>query len=369
MAGSVRPFTYEAPAQRVVFGRGTLGQVADEVHRLGRGRALVLSTPPQEADARRLAERLGPVAVGVFAGAVMHTPVEVTDRAVLAAVDAGADCVVSLGGGSTTGLGKAVALRTGLDQVVVPTTYAGSEATPILGQTEGGRKTTLRDRAVLPEVVLYDVDLTLTLPPGLSASSGMNAIAHAVEALYAPDGNPVTSGLAEQGIAALARALPRIVADPRDADARADALFGAWACGTCLGTVGMGLHHKLCHVLGGTWDLPHAETHALVLPHATAYNAAAAPDAMAAIARALDAPDAAQGLYDLGRRLGLPHGLQAIGMPADGLDAAADQAVASPYPNPAPLRRDAVRALLAAAYDGGPPRAPSPTDMTEAVHA
>ena len=252
----------------------------------------------------------------------------------------------------------------------MPTTYAGSEATPILGETEDGRKTTRRSARVLPEVVIYDVDLTLTLPPGLSAASGFNALAHAVEALYAWDANPVTSGLAEQGIAALARALPSIMA-PGDVGAREDALFGAWACGTCLGTVGMGLHHKLCHVLGGTFGLPHAETHALVLPYACAYNAAAAPEAMARIAAALGTDDAASGLYALARRLGLPNGLQALGMAEAGLDEAASQAVANPYPNPAPLDRGAIRALLQAAFDGSPPRSPAfpPTLPAEATHA
>jgi alcohol dehydrogenase class IV len=348
-------FTYEAPAQRVVFGRGKLSEVGEEVRRLGRSRALVLSTLPHEANARRLSDQLGPLAVGVFSGAVMHTPVEVTERALREVQDRRADCIVSLGGGSTTGLGKAIALQTGLDQVVIPTTYAGSEATPILGQTDGGRKTTLKDKAVLPEVVIYDVDLTLTLPPKLSASSGLNAMAHAVEALYAPDGNPVTSMLAEQGIAALACALPSIVANPTGIGARTDALFGAWACGTCLGTVGMSLHHKLCHVLGGTFDLPHAETHAIILPYAVAYNAAAAPDAMARIAHALSMNDAALGIFRLARKLGLPSGLHAIGLQEAALDQAADLAVASPYPNPAPLDRTRIRSLLQAAWKGEAP--------------
>jgi alcohol dehydrogenase class IV len=194
--------------------------------------------------------------VGLSTDAAMHTPVEVTERVWKKLSAAAPDCLVSLGGGSTTGLGKALALRTGLPQIAVPTTYAGSEATPILGQTEQGRKTTLHSPKVLPRVILYDVDLTLGMPVPLSAVSGMNAMAHAVEALYAKDGNPVTSMLAEQGIAALAGALPIIAADSQNLVARSDALFGAWACGNCLGTVGMALHHKLCHTLGGSFDLP-----------------------------------------------------------------------------------------------------------------
>ena len=351
----MRPFVYTALPARVVFGSGTLARVPEEVRALGR-RALVLSTPQQRPEAEALAARLGGLSAGVFAEAAMHTPVEVTGRALEAVRATGADCTVALGGGSTTGLGKAVALRTDLPQVVVPTTYAGSEATPILGETEAGRKTTQRSPKVLPEVIVYDVDLTLTLPPGLSATSGMNAIAHAVEALYARDANPVIDGLAEQGIASLARALPRILRDPADREARSDALFGAWACGTCLGAVGMALHHKLCHVLGGSFDLPHAETHTVILPHAAAYNAAAAPEAMARAARALGAEDAPQGLFDLAAALGAPTALSDIGMPEDGLDRAADLAVADPYWNPAPVERGAIRALLDDAFHGRRPR-------------
>ena len=351
----MRPFVYTALPARVVFGSGTLARVPEEVRALGR-RALVLSTPQQRAEAEALAARLGDLSAGVFAEAAMHTPIEVTERALAAVRATGADCTVALGGGSTTGLGKAIALRTDLPQVVVPTTYAGSEATPILGETEGGRKTTQRSPKVLPEVIVYDVDLTMTLPPGLSATSGMNAIAHAVEALYARDANPVIDGLAEQGIASLAHALPRILRDPADREARSDALFGAWACGTCLGAVGMALHHKLCHVLGGSFDLPHAETHTVILPHAVAYNASAAPEAMARAARALGAEDAAQGLFDLAAALGAPTALAAIGMPEGGLDRAADLAAADPYWNPAPVERGAIRALLDDAFHGRRPR-------------
>ena len=285
----------------------------------------------------------------------MHTPVEVTEAAMAVVGALGVDCVVAVGGGSTTGLGKAIALRTELPQIVVPTTYAGSEMTDILGETKAGAKTTQRAPAIQPEVVIYDVDLTLGLPPALSATSGMNAIAHAVEALYAVDGGPMVSLMAESAIAAFAKALPAILADPGDREAREQALYGAWLCGTCLGMVSMALHHKLCHTLGGTFDLPHAETHTSVLPHATAYNASAAPEAMARIARALDAPDAAQGLYDLAGQLGAPRSLRELGMPEAGIERAADLAVANPYRNPRPIERDAIRTLIARAWAGDPP--------------
>lgn len=348
-------FTFENLPCRVVFGSGTLSAAKAEIERLGGKRALVLTTPQQEAQGAKLGSALGPFYAGLFAGATMHTPVEVTEQALAAMKACDADCVVSLGGGSTTGLGKALALRTGVNQICIPTTYAGSEMTPILGETKDGLKTTVRSNDVLPETVIYDVDLTLSLPVGLAATSGINAIAHAVEALYARDRNPVISLMAEEGIRALASALPAIAAKSDDREARTEALYGAWLCGVCLGTVGMALHHKLCHTLGGTFDLPHAETHTIVLPHVLAYNAPAVPDAMARIARAIGAADAAQGLYDLARRLNAKLALRDIGMPERGIDKAADLAVTNAYWNPRPLERNAIRDLIARAWSGEPP--------------
>jgi maleylacetate reductase len=348
-------FTFENLPCRVVFGSGTLAAAKAEIERLGGQRALVLTTPQQEAQGAKLGAALGPLYAGIFAGATMHTPVEVTAQALAAMRACDADCVISLGGGSTTGLGKALALRTGVNQLCIPTTYAGSEMTPILGETKDGLKTTVRDPAVLPETVIYDVDLTLTLPVGLAATSGINAIAHAVEALYARDTNPVTSLMAEEGVRALARALPAIAARPDDRAARSEALYGAWLCGICLGTVGMALHHKLCHTLGGTFDLPHAETHTIVLPHALAYNAPAVPDAMARISRAIGSADAAQGLYDLAKQLNTKLALRDIGMPESGIDKAADLAVTNAYWNPRPLERNTIRDLIARAWAGEPP--------------
>jgi alcohol dehydrogenase class IV len=347
---------------RVVFGSGTLASLGAEIERMGLRSVLVLATPQQEAKAQAIAASIGERSVGVFAGAVMHTPVGVTEEALAVVRDRGADGLLAVGGGSTTGLGKAIALRTDLPQIVLPTTYAGSEMTPILGETKDGVKTTQRTPKVLPEVVIYDVDLTLGLPPTIAAASGINAMAHAVEALYAKDRNPIVSLMAEEGIAALARALPRIVAEPDDRDARSDALYGAWLCGACLGAVGMALHHKLCHTLGGTFNLPHAETHTVILPHATAYNAPAAPEAMARIAHALGAEDAAQGLYNLAARIGAPRALAAIGMPESGLDRAADLAVTDPYWNPRPIERPGIRQLLQDAYDGRLPQRNNPKE-------
>lgn len=348
-------FAYCSQQYRVVFGAGTSARLGEEVERLGIRRALVLTTREQQHQGERLGAYLGNRLAGLFSGVRMHAPVEVTEAA-LAIVEAqDIDGLVAIGGGSTVGLGKALSLRTGLPHIAMPTTYAGSEMTPILGETAQGIKTTRRSPDLIPDTVIYDVDLTLGLPTRISAASGLNAIAHAVEALYAPDANPLTSLMAEEGIAALARALPSILAEQTDGAARRDALYGAWLCGACLGAVGMSLHHKLCHVLGGSFDLPHAETHAIVLPHASAYNATAAPEAMARVARALKVPDAAQGLYALARRLDLPRGLAEIGMPETGIDRAAEIAVQSPYANPRLVDRDSIRTLIAAAWRGDAP--------------
>jgi maleylacetate reductase len=352
----MQDFIYQSAPMRVVFGAGTLRQLPDELFRLGVTRALVLATPRQNALVAGIREMIGERFAGVFTGAVMHTPVEVTERAMETVHDLRADGIVAIGGGSTTGLGKAIALRTDLRQIVLPTSYAGSEMTPVVGQTSGGIKTTQSSPKILPETVIYDVDLTMTMPPKLSATSGINAIAHAVEALYARDRNPVISLMAQESIRTLAHALPTICARPDDRAARTDALYGAWLSGICLGAVGMALHHKLCHTLGGLFNLPHAETHTIILPHALAYNAPAAPEAMTRIATALGAPDAALGLHDLARELAAPASLREIGMPESGIDQAADLAVKNPYWNPRGIEREAIRELIARAWRGDTPR-------------
>jgi alcohol dehydrogenase class IV len=352
----MQSFIYTAHPTRVVFGPGALQHLGREIDALGAKRALVLCTPEQTAAAERVATLLGERAAGIFPHAVMHVPIETAREARAEARRLGADCAVAVGGGSTTGLGKAIALDSGLPILAIPTTYAGSEMTPIYGLTETGVKKTGRDARVLPRCVIYDPELSLSLPLGLSVTSGLNAIAHAAEGLYANDGNPITALMAEEGIRAIAVALPKLARDTQNLAARSDALYGAWLCGTVLGAVAMGLHHKLCHTLGGSFNLPHAEVHSVILPHALAYNAGHAPAAMARIARALGTSEAAQGLHDLGARHGAPTSLRAIGMPDSGLDRAADLAVTTPYPNPRPLERAALRALLQRAFNGAAPQ-------------
>jgi maleylacetate reductase len=352
----MEPFICDLPAYRVTFGAGSIARLPDEVKRVGGTKAVVISMPTEARFAEEAHRLLGSLSAGVYAGVVaQHVPVEMLRDARAHAEKLGADCYVVIGGGSTVGVGKGIALETGMPIVAVPTTYAGSEMTPIYGITEAGIKKTGSDRKVMPKSVIYDVNLTLTLPPHIAAPSGMNAMAHCVEAMYAENANPIVSLLAEEGIRALARSLPLVVAEPGNVDARSDAQYGAWLGGTVLGAVGMSIHHKLCHTLGGSFNLPHAETHTVILPHATAYNRDAAPQAMKRIAAALGASDAAQGIYDLIGRIGAPRALKDIGMPADGLDKAAGLALQNRYYNPRPLELEGVRELLQHAYDGTRP--------------
>jgi maleylacetate reductase len=351
-----RSFTYAALPMRVVFGPGALAKLPDEVEALGLTRVLILCSPEQEETGRAVAAALGDRAAGVLAEARMHVPIEVARRARELAAELGADGCVAVGGGSAIGLGKAIALEHDLPVIAVPTTYAGSEMTPVWGLTEGGQKRTGRDLRVLPKIVLYDPEMTLTLPAQMSATSGMNAIAHAVEGLYAPDASPIISLMAEEGARALVTALPRVVADGRDLEARGEAQYGAWLCGAVLAATTMSLHHKLCHTLGGTLDLPHAQTHTVVLPHALAYNQPAAPDARVALSRALGGvPDPARELWDFAGRLGVPRSLAELGMQESDIPRIAELAVANPYANPRPVTRDGVESLLRAAWAGDPP--------------
>ncbi|WP_137894634.1 maleylacetate reductase [Ramlibacter sp. 2FC] len=349
------PFLYTANPSRVVFGAGSLSQLGPEIEALGARRALVLSTPEQRPLAERVAALLGERSAGIFDRAVMHVPIETAREARDLARTLGADCAVAVGGGSTTGLGKAIALDSSLPILAIPTTYAGSEMTPIYGITEAGLKKTGKDARVLPRSVIYDPELTTGLPVPLSITSGINAIAHAAEGLYAVDANPIMSLMAEEGIAALGRALPAIRRQPGDLAARSDALYGAWLCGTVLGHVGMALHHKLCHTLGGSFNLPHAETHTIVLPQALAYNAKAAPEAMGRIARALNAGSAPQAVYDLAKNNGAPVALKDIGLREQDLDRACEIALQNQYPNPRALERQALRQLLQHAFEGARP--------------
>lgn len=348
----MKEFVYSALPGRILFGAGKVKFLAEEIDQLGCKRVLVLTTPEQQHLGEMVRTIIGDRFAALFPGAVMHVPTSVVDQALHVAKEHNVDCAIAIGGGSTTGLGKALALASELPIIAIPTTYAGSEMTPIWGLTEGGIKKTGRDRRVLPKTVIYDPDLTMSLPPFVSGPSGINAIAHCVEALYAPDANPITSLIAEEGIRAISSSLRTVVYEPDNQTARADALYGAYLAGSALAAVGMSLHHKLCHTLGGSFNLPHADVHTIILPYAVSYNSSAAPEAMQRICRAMGTDNAAQGLYDLNRAIGAKLCLSDIGFTENDIETAAEIATKNPYANPEKITKEGIVRLLTDAYFG-----------------
>jgi maleylacetate reductase len=346
---------YQSLPSKVLFGKGALAGAAELAAGLDCRRVLVIATRSQAELAEGIRTSLGEAGAGIFTRAAMHTPVEVTEEAMAVVSRERIDGMIAVGGGSAIGLAKAIALRTGLPQIAVPTTYAGSEMTPVVGQTENGRKTTQRASQVLPRAVIYDVELSLSLPVPVSVVSGFNAIAHAAEALWAKAPNPLLLAVAEDCVRTMAHALPRIVLDPADEQARADALAGAWLGGWSLANGGSGLHHRLCHILGGAFGLPHAETHTVLLPHVSAFNAAEADEAMARMARALQAESPAVALFDLAQSLGAPAALRDLGMPEGGVETAIDAVLADPPWSPRALDREPLARMLRRAWLGQRP--------------
>jgi maleylacetate reductase len=350
-------FTYDALPGRVVFGSGAAARgLTGEIDHLGGRRVLLVVTEEERPLGEVLSAPLGDRLVQTFTGVRPHVPAEVAARAREVARDSEADVVLSIGGGSTTGTAKAIALETGLPIVAVPTTYAGSEMTPVWGLTDGGHKRTGRSASVQPKSVIYDPELTVTLPRSVTGPSAMNALAHCVEALYVPASNPVVSLIAEEGARAIATGAPAAVQRPADLEGRSQTLYGAYLAGAAFAAVGGGLHHKICHVLGGAYDLPHAETHTIVLPHVAALFAAAAAGAMDRVARAIGAPAAPSGLFDLAEALGAPTALSAIGFRERDLDAAVALVLDEvPSDNPCPVGRREIRAVLEGAVTGRRP--------------
>lgn len=345
-------FEHETLGQRILFGAGLAADhlTAEVTHR-GATKVMVIASAREMARARLLAARIN---VALWYGdVVQHVPVAKADQARSAAARAGIDLIVSVGGGSATGLAKAIALTSGLPVVAVPTTYAGSEATNVWGLTEGARKTTGVDDRVLPGTVIYDAELTYTLPMALSVASGLNALAHCVDAMWAPRTDPINQALAVDGVRSLTQGLLRIKHDPADGTGRELALYGAYLAGVAFASAGSGMHHKICHVLGGTYNLPHAETHSVVLPYVLAFNAGAAPEAASRIAAAFEAPDAVQGLGNLRAELDAPRSLREYGLPRSAIPEAARLSLAAiPSSNPRPVTVQNLESLLLAAWDG-----------------
>jgi len=349
-------FIYDANLPRVIFGAGARSRTGEELGRLGVSSAMIVTTPPQAHIAAEFARLVGSRAAIVYPGAQARTPTNVTEAALTAVSSVKADGVLAIGGGTAIGLSKAIALRAGLPQLVLPTTFAGAEMTSILVERERGVALAQRNRRVLPETVIYDPELASALPVPIAGPSAMNAIAHAVEALYAKDGNPLTSLMAEEAIRAVGGALPRLLADRGDKEAWTRTLYGAWLAAACLGSVGMGVHHRLCDALGGMFDLAHADIHCVMLPYTIAFNSAAAPAAMRRVAAALGGRDAASAAYDLMRQAAVQPSLKAMGLTRAALAKAADAAVAAPCDNPRPVAVENVLELLTAAYEGERPR-------------
>lgn len=336
-------FTFDSPPVRVVFAPGAIDLVPSEAQSLGARRVMIVATPGRRELAESVSRSCGELGAAVFTGARVHAPGAVVDAALAVANEARADCLVAIGGGSAIGIAKAIARAMSVPIVAIPTTYGGSEMTPIFGMTKGGIKQTGRDPRVQPRIVIYDPELTLSLPAATTANSGMNALAHCVEALYAPDRNALTTAAAGHGMRLLFDALPVLADSPLDLPARESALEGAWLAGFALGRVQMGLHHKLCHAVGGLFDLPHAGTHAALLPYTCGYNRRALPSGEQNL------PDR---FLSLARACGAALSLSAVGFPADLVAQAAEVATRSEYPNPVPVTREGVETLLRAAVDG-----------------
>lgn len=350
-------FVHELRAQRVVFAQGSVRSVPAEAASLG-GRVLLIGGRHERAVVDGIAGELGNRLAGRIDDVAQHVPASVAGSATDHARRCAAEVLVCVGGGSATGLAKAVALQLELPILAVPTTYAGSEMTPIWGLSSGSGKTTGRNEHARPRTVVYDPGLTLSLPPGLTVTSAMNAAAHCIEALYVPAASPVSSMLAAEGLRCLVTSLPACVSSPTDLVGRTTAFYGAWLAGWALGSSQMGLHHKLAHVLGGRYNLPHSAVHSVLLPHVVAFNAPASPDAMAVAARALERAspsEVAPALFDLATGLGAPRSLRELGLAESTLDDVAREVTSSEVTNPRPLKAPALRAMLAAAYEGRSP--------------
>lgn len=350
----MRSFTFEALPGRVIFGSGVLSQLAEEIERLQKHRAMLIVSGSAARLVPTLTKQLADRLAGVFSEVAQHVPTSLIEKGLAVAHEIGADCIVTLGGGSAIGLGKALALNIDVPIIAIPTTFSGSEMTPIYGITDSGRKQTGRDLRVLPRTVLYDPELVYSMPSFLAATSGMNALAHCVEALYGQLASPITNLLAEEGGRALAQGLPGIVQNPDNHEHYDLALYGAYLAGSVLALVGTGLHHRICHVLGGSFDLPHAETHSVMLPYVIWYNSRAAPEAMARLAHALEVEDVVKGSFDLAARLRTPRSLAELGLAENNLVEASKLVMQSPIWNPRPVSLTDLEQLLQAAYQGLP---------------
>uniref|UniRef100_A0AAU1U3M7 Maleylacetate reductase n=1 Tax=Streptomyces sp. NBC_00119 TaxID=2975659 RepID=A0AAU1U3M7_9ACTN len=346
-------FDHTTQGQRVLFGTGdAAAHTVAALNGLGAERVLLIADAFVSELSDAVAERV--CVVARIHEIVQHVPAENAARAVEVAQTHDADAIVTIGGGSAVGLAKIVARDAGLPIVAVPTTFAGSEATNVWGITEAGRKTTGIDDKVLPKIVVYDASLMASLPGQLAVSSGLNALAHAVDGFWAPRSNPINKAMGTEGLRALVPGLRALHADPDDIAAREQTLYGAYLAAVAFASAGSGLHHKICHALGGAYAMPHAETHSVVIGYVTAFNAPFAVDAAERVAAAVgDGLSAAAGIHALGRQIDAPSSLKELGLKEEDLPAAADLILpAVPPSNPRPVTREALEELLRAAWAG-----------------
>lgn len=360
-------FEHTTLGQRVIFGSASASRnLVAELRRMQSHRPLVIASVQERALAEAVCGELSGMAW--FDDVRQHVPVANAESARSAAAAHGADVLITVGGGSTTGLAKAVALTSALPIIAIPTTYAGSEATNVWGLTEERTKRTGTDDRVLPTTVIYDATLTLSLPVKLSIASGLNALAHCVDSLWAPKSDPINRALALEGARALNLAMRAITMDPEGLDGREQALYGCYLAAVAFASAGSGLHHKICHVLGGTFDLPHAETHAVILPHVLRLNGPAVPDLDERLTAALSgsrAPGrtAIDALLALNDEVGAPTGLGDYGFATADIPEAVDRILtaAADLSNPVPLTAANITSVLTNALTGAPFSVSSPT--------
>jgi len=349
-------FVYDANPSRVIFAVGARSRAGEELDRLGASRIMVVTTPTQAGVAAEFARLIGQRAGIVYPCAQLHTPTNVTEAALTAVSSVKADGILAIGGGTAIGLSKAIALRTDLPQLIIPTTFAGSEVTPILWETQRGDRIVQRNLKILPETVIYDPGFVSALPASIAGPSAMNALANAIEALCARDGNPLTQIMAEQSIRTLADALPRVLADGAHINAWSGALQGSWLAGASAGSVSAALHHKLCDVLGAAFDLTYADVHCVMLPYTAAFQLRETPGAMKRAAHALGCEDGPLALYDLMLKAANDKSLRKMGLTRAALEKAADLAIGDPHDNAGLATRDEILEMLLGAYEGLAPR-------------
>jgi len=354
----MKSFIHNSLPARVIFGNGSIQLLGDEITKLGAKSPLFCCTPGRENESKFLIESLNLVNAKLCPIAEQYIPLPMVKEGRRLAKKHRADCAVSYGGGTAVGLAKAIALEQEIPVISVVTTFSGSETTDLQAILTDGLRVGYKSEWILPKIIIYDPEAAMGVPVEILIPSGVNAIAHGVESCYSQGATPVNNLIAGEGISAMASALKRISSGEDNSNARGDGLYGAWLCGTSLGSAGVALHHKFAHVLGSTFALEHSMVHTAALPYSVAYTAPGAPEAMKHISAALgsNGTPAATALYELNKEIGAPTSLKEIGMPLEGIEKAARMIAENPYPNPVPVKYDLIFSMIEDAWHGRPPR-------------